>query len=176
MDEKQQIEAAGDVQDELASLMAVEPSPEFSARVRQRIAADAGARDWKSVHLAVPALAAIAVVVLGFVLVLTGSRRVAPEPPTPEAVTRVVQPAPAPSAPAAAVVAAPRRQIDDPPALVPTGEIVAVRQLLSAARAGRFEFELVPAGVPVADQLSAPGPISLPPIEMMPIGTSSSFE
>ena len=55
-------------------------------------------------------------------------------------------------------------------------EIVAIQQLLSAAQAGRFEFELAPAGVPVADELSAPDPISLPPIEMMPIGTSSSFE
>jgi hypothetical protein len=53
---------------------------------------------------------------------------------------------------------------------------VAVERLLSAARAGRFEFELVPAGVPAADEISTPGPISLPAIELMPIGASSLFE
>ena len=68
------------------------------------------------------------------------------------------------------------QQEERPTALVPRNEIVAIEQLLSAARAGRFEFELAPAGVPVADELSAPDPISVPPIELMPIGTTSSFE
>ena len=62
-----------------------------------------------------------------------------------------------------------------PRALVPRNEIVAVEKLLAAAQAGRFEFETVPAGVPVAGEISTPGPISLPAIELMPIG-ASSFE
>jgi hypothetical protein len=174
MDEKQQIEAADDVQDVLASLLAVEPSPQFTARVRQRIAADADARDWRSVRLALPALAAAAVVVFGVLLIFTGNR---PQRLMPASAAPTVEPLPDLStpAPAAAVVAAPLRE-EQPPALVPRGEIVVIQQLLAAARAGRFEFELVPAGVPVADELSPPEPISVPPIELMPIGASSAFE
>ena len=176
MDEKQRVEAADDIQDALASMMAVEPSPEFVARVRQRIAAGADAREWRSVRLVLPALAAAAVLVVG-VLIFTGTRRIAPERLMPDAATREPVPAPGlptPSSDAAAAVAL--RQGEGPPALVPRNEIIAIQQLLSAAQAGRFEFELVPAGLPVATELSPPGPISLPPIEMMPIGTSSSFE
>jgi hypothetical protein len=178
MDEKQQIEAADDVQDVLASLMAVEPSPEFAARVRQRIAADADALEWRSVHLALPVLAAAAVVAFGVLLIFTVDRRVAPAHQMPASATRTVEPAASDlSTPVLepAVVAV-SRQEEEPPALVPRGEIVAVQRLLSAARAGRFEFQLVPAALPVADELSAPEPISVPPIELMPIGASSAFE
>ena len=176
MDEKQQVEAADDLQDALASMMAVEPSPEFAARVRQRIAGDADVREWRFAPLVLPGLAAAAVVVLGILLIFAGTRRIAPERPMPAA-TRDSEPAPVESVPssepAAGVVV---QQEEQPTALVPRNEIVAIRELLSAAQAGRFEFELVPAGLPVATELSPPGPISLPPIEMMPIGTSSSFE
>lgn len=178
MDEKQQIEATDDVQDVLASLMAVEPSPEFEARVRQRIAADADAPDWRSGHLGLPVLAAAAVIAFGVLLIFTVDRRIAPAHQMPASATRTVEPAASDlSTPALepAVVAA-SRQEEKPPAVVPRGEIVAIQQLLSAARSGRFEFELVPAGVPVADALSAPEPISVPPIELMPIGASGAFE
>lgn len=161
MDEKHDI----DIQASLTSMMAVEPSPEFAASVRQRIAADRGAREWRSVHLVIPALAATAVVVLGMVLIVTGHRRVAPDRQMPAAATRDLELAPA----------AESRDETRPRALVPRNDIVAVERLLSAAQAGRFEFEIVPAGVPVAGQISTPGPISLPAIELMPIG-ASSFE
>jgi len=177
MDEKQRVEAADDIEDALASMVAVEPSPEFAARVRQRIAAGAGAREWRAVHVVLSALAAAAVVVLGVLSIFTGSQRIAPEPLMPTVATRDLEPAPGVSTRSsepAAIVAVQREE--RPTALVPRNEIVAVRQLLSAAQAGRFEYELVPPGVPVADQLSAPDPISVPPIELMPIGTSSSFE
>ena len=157
MDEKQQVEAADDLQDALASMMAVEPSPEFAARVRQRIAGDADVRQGRFVSLVLPGLAAAAVVVLGVLLIFTGTRRIAPERLMPAA-TRDSERAPAESAPSsepAAVVLV--QQEERPAALVPRNEIVAIEQLLSAAQAGRFEFELVPAGVPVADELSAPG-------------------
>jgi len=178
MDEKQQIEAADDVQDVLASLMAVEPSPQFAARVRQRIAAGADAADWRSVRPALPVLAAAAVVAFGVLLIFTVNRRIVPAHQMPTGATRTVEPAASDlstPAPATAVVAAPRQE-ETAPALLPKGEIVAIQQLLSAARSGRFEFELVPAGVPVADELSAPEAISVPPIELMPIGASSAFE
>ena len=176
MDEKQQVEAADDLQDVLASLMAVQPSPEFAARVRQRIAGDVDGRQGRFVSLVLPGLAAAAVVVLGILLIFTGTRRIAPERPMPDgSATSVSQPASGTPAPSETVaVAAPHAM--GPDALVPRSEIVAIQQLLSAARAGRFEFELVPAGVPVATELSAPDPISVPPIELMPIGASSSFE
>jgi hypothetical protein len=172
MDKKHDI----DIQAALASMMAVEPSPEFAARVRQRIAAERGAREWRSIHLVIPALAA-AVVVLGMVLILTGNRRVSPERVMPASAIRDVEPEPIVSMPAGeqARSAVP---VDGPTprALVPKDEIVAVEKLLAAAQAGRFEFEIVPAGVPVAGEISTPGPISLPAIELMPIGASSSFE
>jgi len=174
MDEKQQIEAADDVQDELASLMAVEPSPAFAARVRQRIAADADAPDWRSVDLALPVLAVAAVVAFGVLLIFTMNRRTAPEHQMSAAATRNAEAAASDLSTPAVVTAS--RQKEEPPAVVPRSEIVAIQQLLSAARSGRFEFELVPAGVPVADELSAPEPISVPPIELMPIGGGSAFE
>ena len=172
MDEKHDI----DIQASLTSMMAVEPSPEFAARVRQRIAADRGAREWRFVHLVIPALAATAVVVLGMVLILTGHRRVAPERVIPPSAIRDVEPVSVVSMPAAeqARIAVPVDGLT-PRALVPRNEIVAVEKLLAAAQAGRFEFEIVPAGVPVAGEISRPGPISLPAIELMPIG-ASSFE
>ena len=178
MDEKQQIEAADDVQAVLASLMAVEPSPQFAARVRQRIAAGADAADRRSLHLALPVLAAAAVVAFGVLLIFTVNHRIEPAHQMPTGATRTVEPAASgrsTPAPATAVVAASRQEVE-PPAVVPRGEIVAIQQLLSAARSGRFEFELVPAGVPVADELSAPEPISVPPIELMPIGATRAFE
>ena len=176
MDEKQQVEAADDLQDALASMMAVEPSPEFAARVRQRIAGDADVRPGRFVSLVLPGLAAAAVVVLGVLLIFAGTRRIASEGPMPAA-TRDLERAPVESAPSpepsAGVVV---QQEEQPTPLVPRNEIVAIQQLLSAAQAGRFEFELVPPGLPVAAELSAPDPISVPPIELMPIGASSSFE
>lgn len=176
MDEKQQVEPAGDIQDTLASLMAVEPPPGFAARFRQRIAADADAREWKPVSLVVPALAAVAVVVLGMLLIFTGTRRIEPEQRMPGAATRASESAPdgaARSSEPAAIVAF---QEQPPSPLVPRNEIVTMQRLLSAAQADRFQFELVPAGVPVADHLSPPEPISVPPIELMPIGANSSLE
>lgn len=175
MDENHQVEAADEIQDALASMMAVEPSPDFAARVRQRIAADAAVRQW-SARQFVPALAAAAVVALGVLVIFNGTRRMTREPLVPAATTREVAPAPAVSMPLpelAAAVAGPQEPL---PALVPRNEILAIRRLVADAQAGRFEFEFVPAGVPVANELSAPDPILLPPIEMMPIGTSSSFE
>jgi hypothetical protein len=175
MDEKQQVEASDDLQDALASMMAVEPSPEFAARVRQRIAGDADGRQERFVSLVLPGLAAAAVVVLGVLLIFTGTPRIAPERPMPDgAATSVSQPASGTFAPSEPVAVEPQAKGTD--ALVPRNEIAAIQQLLSAAQAGRFEFELAPAGVPVADELSAPDPISVPPIELMPIGTTSSFE
>jgi hypothetical protein len=173
MDTKQDV----DLQVALSSLMAVEPSPEFAARVRQRIAADARVREWRSGSRVMPALAAAAVVVLGGVLIVTGNRRVVPERATTPIATRDLEPASVvvTEAPEQAPPAVPREEATRR-ALVPRDEIVAVERLLSAARAGRFEFELVPAGVPVADEISTPGPISLPAIELMPIGASSLFE
>jgi hypothetical protein len=175
MDEKQ-VEAADDIQNVLASMMAVEPSPEFTARVRQRMAADADAREWRAAHLVLSALAAAAVVVLGVLLILTGSQRIAPEPLMPTVATSDLEPEPRVSGSSEPAAAAAPRQEEAPRALVPRNEIVTIRRLLSAAQAGRFEFELVPEGVPVADELSAPDPISVPPIELMPIGVTSSFE
>jgi hypothetical protein len=110
MDEKQPVEPAGDIQDALASMMAVEPSLGFAARR---------------------------------------------------------------SGPAAGVAIQPEQP---PIPLVPRNEIVTMHRLLSAAQADRFQFELVPAGVPVADHLSPPEPISVPPLELMPIGATSSLE
>ena len=81
MDEKQRVEAADDIQDALASMMAVEPSPEFVARVRQRITAGADAREWKSVRLVLPALAAAVVVVVGVLLIFTGNQAHCPGTP-----------------------------------------------------------------------------------------------
>jgi hypothetical protein len=175
MDEKQQV--AADIQDALASMMAVEPSPEFVARVRQRITADGDAREWRPVHLVLPALAVAVVVVVGVLLIFTGTRRIAPERLMPALATRHLEPAPRVSTPSSEpAAAAALRQDEQPAALVPRNEIVAIQRLLAAAQADRFEFDVVPAGLPVATELSPPGPISLPPIEMMPIGTSSSFE
>ena len=142
MDEKQQVEAADDLQDALASLMAVEPSPEFAARVRQRIAGDADVRQGRFVSLVLPGLAAAAVVVLGVLLIFTGTRRIAPERPMPDgAATSVSQPASGTSAPSEPAAVAPQAGTDRPLSSRET-EIVAIQQLLSAAQAGRFEFEL----------------------------------
>ena len=176
MDEKQQVEPTGDIHDALASMMAVEPSLGFAARVRQRIAADADAREWKPVALVVPALAAVAVVVLGILLIFTGSRRIAPERLMPGS-ARVSEPGPVMPAPWSGPAAVVAIQPEQPPIpLVPKNEIVTMQRLLSAAQADRFQFELVPAGVPVADHLSPPEPISVPSIELMPIGANSSSE
>lgn len=168
MDEKQQVEPAGGIQDALTSLMAVEPSPGFTARVRQRIAADADAREWRPIYLIVTALGAVAIVVLGVLLTITGTRRIAPEQLMSDVPTRVAGPESA--------VSAPSSEPERSTALIPRNEIIAVQQLLSAAQAGRFAYELVPAGVPVATELSVAEPISAPPIELIPFGTSPSFE
>src|SRR5262245_52784648 len=107
MDEKRQVAEPDDIQDALASMMAVEPSPAFAARVRQRIAADADVPAWRFVHLVLPALVTTAVVMLCVLLTFAITRRSGPERARP-AVTRVSEPEPVASAPSpepAAVVA-----------------------------------------------------------------------
>jgi hypothetical protein len=176
MDEKQHIETIDDIQDALASMVAVEPSPEFAARVRQRIAGGVQPREWRGEHLVLPALATAAVLVLSGLLIVSETRRVAPERAISGMATRDGEPATGISRPPPEPSASEVPPQAELAALVPRNEVVAVERLLSAAQAGRFEFELVPAAVPVATELSAPGPISVPPIELILFGNNSSLE
>ena len=68
---------------ELDRLLSIEPSPEFAAKVRARIAAEPPAPSWSWVRLLVPVAAAAAVVI-----VLTLSNRSARGPEQPVATSR----------------------------------------------------------------------------------------
>lgn len=167
---------------ELASLLSVEPSPEFRARVRERIALEPAPRSWylqwRVAAAAAAALSvAVAVVVIALVVGRPGGadslRRanpVAVDPPRPPALAAAEPRATVtPHTPDRAVRRrAPR--VNDVQVLVAPDEVRAFRQLAAIVQRGRAQFvfadehESVAVQEPIWDIVVAP--IAVAPLEV----------
>jgi hypothetical protein len=163
---------------ELASLLSVEPSPEFRARVRARIASEPAPRSWyvQWLHIAA-SCAAAAVVVAGIAII-----RVAPTRPAKGNATPVAIQPPLPSR--AAVSAAEPAQVAEAPPYQGAShgkapEVIAdataargLRQLDALVRDGRTQLVF-------PDERVVPEPpsdIVITPIAIAPIEVGSVSE
>jgi hypothetical protein len=183
---------------ELASLLSVEPSPEFRARVRARIEIEPPPRAWfprwGAVAAGVAVLSVIAVLVLGRGQ-LTGSTRrdvarpvsssVASDSVTSDSVasgfSRTID------SPPRAMVAAPvttgqetnrrRRQRAAAEVLVAASEVRGLRQLAAIVRQGRTQFVFqdkdTPAVSPEPVQDIVVAPITVTPLETAAVSESA---
>jgi hypothetical protein len=164
---------------EMESLLAVEPSPDFLARVRARVAEEPLPRRWRTswMFASAAAVAAAVVALLAWPASEQAPSRPAPvEPPHIVDAGRaivsapVTQPSPVPkpvSVSAGAAVPAPDRAIDIalPEVMIAGNEVAAYTALVASIRQSRFDV-----AVPAALDLDAPIEIKgLPPIEPIEI-------
>lgn len=168
---------------ELASLLSVEPSAEFRARVRARIASEPLPRPWYLQWRVAAAVAAVSVVTgVAIVRVIPAQPAGAAAPVAenrPSAAARAVDAAPAP--PPHVAVMAPRRRAPRAGAaevVVDDTAMRGLRQLDAIVREGRTRFvfadEHVVLAEPVRDIVVTP--IAVAPIEVAtnaePVGSS----
>ena len=157
---------------ELASLLSVQPSPEFRARVRARIASEPLPRSWYlQWRVAAAGVAAIAVAgafVLSRVDLADRTRKsMAPSPLSSTAPAALTVAVPSPRS-AAAVIHQPS-SAGEPEVLVAPREARGLRQLEALVRDGRTRFvfsdEDVPTASPEAVTSIVIAPIAVAPLE-----------
>lgn len=160
---------------EIEDLLAVDPSPEFVARVRQHIAGQPAPRAWWYSWRVATAGAGLAVVILAALFWPAGPLApVAPVAPTSERAPAPIAPtsesAPAPIAPIRASAIAPSRAraIGPSEVQVPSTEADALRLLVTRVAQGRL-----PDMTESLALLDATGPkwIEVAPVEIDPIPT-----
>jgi hypothetical protein len=172
-----------DVDRELKAALSVSPSPDFEARVFQRVAADRPSH-WSSPY-GWFAAAATVLIIAGVFYAVTRRSVVVARPPTPQVVQHMVPPAPAPRhedpvrktthEPRVEMVRAARRErrTVEPEVLVPVNQMEAVRRLVRAVNEGRIE---VPAEPPQGPMAPPPAvivtPVAVEPIPLAPLGPS----
>ena len=164
------------ISETLERALQADPSPEFLARVRQRVATVPADRSWGGWKAGF-ASAGIAVVLVT-VTWIAASRI---EPPDRAAVMPVLASSEVATSVIENLVAARgtsltrQRPLDPtertaPAVLIPRGELAAFRQWIGRVQSGSFGFANVPEAVPVNQE------VSVPEITLMPIGPSDSLE
>jgi hypothetical protein len=163
---------------EIEALLAVEPSPEFVARVRTRVAQESEPGRWRAswVLAAAGAVAAVIVAIIAWPSPeATPSNRTPVEPPRiAEAVPTIAPPQPAPlpergrrtAVRAVATVERDRRgDIDLPEVVLADNEVKTFATLVASVRQSRFDV-----AVPAAPDPNTPLEIKeLPPVEPLEI-------
>ena len=164
----------------LASLTSGQPSPQFAARLRARMAAERPAPRFRWLAWK-PALAGAAVAAVFAVLVVSWPRkRVSPEPQLNQSRSRLASTSPARPQPvekvpltglsgslrtAARHTSARRANSpSQPEVIVPPGQVQALMQLAAAIRSGRIDGKQL-----IAAQKQMDKPIEIAPIEFRPI-------
>jgi hypothetical protein len=166
---------------ELASFLCVEPSPEFRARVRARIASEPLPRSWYlQWRVAAAGVAAIAVavaLVLGRSDLTDEARKSMVRSPLPSTALAAL-PKAVPSPRSAAVVIHHTSSVSEPEVLVAPREARGLRQLEALVRDGRTHFVFSDDGVlavspaPVTDIVIAP--IAIAPLETAAVSESGN--
>jgi hypothetical protein len=169
---------------ELASLLSVEPSPEFRARVRTRIAGEPSPRSWylqwRVVACGVVAAAVVIAAVVGRVS-LPGngqrpSRLVIAQSPLPST-TLTASPVAVPSPRSARAVIHRSSPTGEPEVLVAPRDARGLRQLEALVREGRTHFvfsdEDVPAVSPAPVRDIVIAPIAIAPLEAAALSESA---
>ncbi len=173
----------GAAEADLAQLLSVEPSVEFAAAARARIATEAPTRGWRSRRL-VLALAAAPVLLLAFSLRggLSVSDNVSPtaSPPHPDIVLRstphvgatsVDRPAPTILPPRRTGRRAPPRVASAPEVIVDPSIAAAIRRLANAARSTGLDEAALgapPRVTPEPDALPVAEPLIVPKLALTP--------
>jgi len=164
-----------DVDRELKAALSVSPSPDFEARVFQRIAADRPSR-WPSRYAWVAAAASL-IIVAGVFYALSRSSVVVAPRPAPRIVehTPVPTPAPRPEEPVRRKTTEPRVEMvresrraprsAEPEVLVPANQMEAVRRLVRAVNEGRIE----PPAEPLEGPMAPPAQLGIAPLVVEPI-------
>jgi len=173
---------------EIEAALAVDPSPEFVAKIRARVASEPAPASWWHLRWPVLATAAVAAVVVAMValswqsahpeLVIARNARDIALAPAPQAIAR-------PSEVASANVAAPTRRVSTAgrrgrspstnegesgasEVLISRDEQRAFAMLVTAVQEGRFQRALAPtANAPEAS--AEPMDISIPPLVIEPL-------
>jgi hypothetical protein len=183
---------------ELASLLSVEPSPEFRARVRVRIESEPAPRAWfprwGAVAAVVAVLSVVAVLVLGRGQLTGWTRRDVARPVSPSVASDSVTSDPVASgfsrtidSPPRAMVAPPvttgyetnrwRGQRTAAEVLVAASEVRGLRQLAAIVRQGRTQFVFpdkdTPAVSPEPVQDIVVAPITVTPLETAAVSESA---
>jgi hypothetical protein len=169
--------------------VAVEPAPEFLARVRSRLSSEP-APSWSPLRWGFSAAGAIAVVIVLAVAVqrpertttawkpsegpaVTGVAQATITPPTaaPAAPQRsAARQAPATRTPKAAIGAGqPVRAIREPEVIIAADEAAAFRRLISDVRLGRVDLALLPEHPAATVALQPRSEISIAPITLEPL-------
>ena len=181
---------------EIARVLGVDPSPEFAARVRQRIASEPAPAGWRAAWIvaAAGALAAVAVVVL----IASRPPRAAPAPATAvplqarsiEGVGMLPDTGGAALSGARGEAAARTRHLGrsvpaavgqragtgEPEILVDPREARAIRAFFEGVRDGRIDLTPLLAVVPSHAEPEPAGDIHIAPIVLDPIGARSGAE
>jgi hypothetical protein len=178
---------------EIQTALAEDPSPEFLARVRARIANEpAPSRPWLSWTLA--AAAAIAAVIV-MAMVLSRPRETVPsspagvarggnpvEPARPKEPGPQVIPTRGPNAPAqqpAAVAQAPADRLvaNEPEILIDSRESMALRRLITGTRDGSLDLSAaLQTTIPTAMELPAISDVVIVPITIEPLAPPAGAE
>jgi hypothetical protein len=166
-------DVTSDLDRHIQEALAVDPSPEFNARVRMRLAEEPAPARLSAAWLTCGATAFAVVVVLS--VLVPGRREVAPPAadvvlPLPVSNAAVAEPA-MPPEPQRAVVEPPRpvhrRSAAPPIVLVPTAEREAFRRFLEAVADNRLIVP--PPAVPPADAPLSVAEITIEPVVIQPI-------
>jgi hypothetical protein len=168
-----------DVDRELKAALSVSPSPEFEARVFQRVEADRPSH-WSSQYRWFAAAACL-VIVAGVFYALNRTSTVVARPPTPQIVEHTAPRALAsrPEAPAHRNTSVPARveterasrrstRVAAPDVIVPLNQMEAVRRLVRAVNEGRIE----PPAEPLQGPLAPPAALGVAPLVVEPIPLS----
>lgn len=169
-----------DVDRELKAALSVSPSPDFAARVLQRVEADRPSR--RATHYAWLAAAASLVIAAGVFYALNRTPAVVTGPPAPQVVERPAPPVdiPRPDAPVQRDTIEPPRvqtvrasrsapRVTEPEVLVPMDQMEAVRRLVRAVNEGR---PVEAPAEPLEGPLAPPAQVGVAPLVVAPIPLS----
>jgi hypothetical protein len=168
-----------DVDRELKAALSVSPSPDFEARVLQRVEADRPSA-WAARYGWLAAAASL-VIAAGVFYALNRAPVVVAPPPSTQIVERPAPRVemPPPETPARKNTSEPPRvqtvrasrtapRTDEPEVIVPLNQMEAVRRLVRAVNEGRLEAPPEPLKGPMAP----PANVSIPPVVVAPIPLS----
>jgi hypothetical protein len=156
---------------EIADALAVDPSPTFVARVRQRVAAEPAPAAWRFPWIVMTTTALAAAAILAIVLSRDARRPIPPPPLLPARASAVLIPLPDVASGFSRIddrmrAASPRRLLLRPPSepeiLIDAREAQAIRSLIRGARDGSIDLALVL-------RASTPGVMELPPVTAIEI-------
>jgi hypothetical protein len=170
---------------DLEAALAVDPSPEFAARVRTRVQGERDA-SWSPWRWGVAAAAGAVVVIVAVVVGTSRPNRlsqIARDAPVAQNVSAARGVSPELNAPVAQDLgpaqkrAAPARRNasrNEPEVIISAGEARALRRLFADVRKGLIDLSSLQEGPPATAALQPPGEIAFPPITFEPIATATA--